>query len=291
MDMFAIRSLLYVPASSEKMTAKAFGLPCDAVILDLEDAVHADMKTAARERACAIATQSRDKPCVVRVNSVADHAGLCDVLALAESSPDALILPKATERDVVTADSLLTAVEAKKGGRPGAIKLIILAEIASTVLRLDAIIRSSPRIVAVQAGGEDYTRDMGTRRTADGGELAFMRNRIALACRANAVAAIDTPFTDFRDGEALRRDVECCKAIGFVGKAAIHPAQLDIINAGFTPDDGEVEQARRIVEAFENSGGGKQGACQFEGKMLDAPIVERARNLVARARLFADRAM
>lgn len=286
MDIFSIRSLLYVPASSEKMTDKAFERPCDAVILDLEDAVHADMKVAARERACAMAARPAPKPCIVRANPVATATGVRDLLALAEAGPDAIILTKAREADVVTADTILTAVEEETGREPGGIKLIVLAEIAYTILRLDAIIRSSPRVVAVQAGGEDFTRDMGTRRTAEGAELAYMRNQIALACKANAIAALDTPFTDFRDDEALRRDVETCKAIGFTGKTAIHPAQLEIINAGFTPDAGEVEEARRIVEAFARSERDKLGACQLDGKMLDAPVVERAKNLLARAGRF-----
>lgn len=286
MDMFALRSLLYVPASSEKMTAKAFDLPCDAVILDLEDAVHADMKEAARERACAIAAQPNSKPCIVRVNAVTTGTGIRDLLAVAAAGPDAVIVTKATEKDVITADTLLTAIENETGREHGSIKIIVLAEIAYTVLHLDAIIRSSPRIVAVQAGGEDYTKDMGIRRTTGGEELAFMRNHIAIACRANAIAAIDTPFTDFRDGESLRRDVAMVKTMGFIGKTAIHPAQLEIINTGFTPDASEVEEAQRIVDAFSRSKASKLGACQLDGKMVDAPVVERAQNLLARAALL-----
>ena len=138
-------------------------------------------------------------------------------------------------------------------------------------------------------GAEDFTNDMGIQRTGEGEEVAFPRAKVAVAAHAAEVLGFDTPYVNFRDQEGLRRDVQAALRLGFRGKFAIHPGQLESINSMFSPSPEELEYAQRVVDAFEEAEARGSGATSLDGKMIDVPIVKRARNLLALADLIADR--
>jgi citrate lyase subunit beta/citryl-CoA lyase len=143
-----------------------------------------------------------------------------------------------------------------------------------------AICTASPRIVGAAFGAEDFTHDMAIERSADDSEVAVPRSLVCIAARAANVLALDTPYFAFRDPEGLRHNALASKKIGFKGKFAIHPSQLDIINTTFSPSPEEIEHARRVVAAFEEAERAGKGATSLDGKVVDVPVVKRARALL-----------
>ena len=157
-------------------------------------------------------------------------------------------------------------------------------ESAEAIVKVYDICRSSERIVAVSLGAEDFTNDMEIRRTDSDSELAYARGAIAVAARAAGVLALDTPFFAFRDPVALKANTEMSRSIGFKGRFAIHPAQLEIINSVYSPSEEEISQAQREIEAFEEAASMGRGSTSLDGKVIDVPVVKRAQALIERAR-------
>ena len=142
---------------------------------------------------------------------------------------------------------------------------------------------ASPRIVAIAFGAEDYTNDMGIRRTDTGQEVYFPRSIVPVAARAAGVASLDSPYVLFRDEEGLRNDAQVSRQLGYAGKFAIHPAQLEIINETFGPSPEEVDYARRVVEIWSRAEAEGRGSVALDGRMIDVPVLKRAENLLALA--------
>ena len=162
----------------------------------------------------------------------------------------------------------------------GCIRLVPWIETAMAIVDAYRICASSPRIVGVAFGAEDYTNDMGIERTQSDAEILYPRSVIAVAARAARVLALDTPYFGFRDPDGLRRDAETARSLGFRGKFAIHPAQIEIINETFSPSPAEIEQARKVVSAMEEAKQRGRGSTSLDGQVIDVPVVRRAERLL-----------
>jgi citrate lyase beta subunit len=276
-----LRSLLFVPAGRERMLEHAQSARADALVLDLEEAVPAKQKAAARALAKRWIPQvaKRNRPVFVRLNGLRSGLTRDDLMAVAGKQLAGVVLPKTeSPQDLRDLDVLLRESEMAAGVRPGDIRTIALIESARAVLRCEEIARATDRILGLSVGGEDYTRDIGAKRDAEGLALQHIRAVIVQVAAAYGLASIDTPYTAFDDDAGLAEDARVARAIGLQGKYAIHPAQAPIINKAFSPSKDEVAAAARIVDAFD---GAKGGAISVDGRMVDAPIAERARAVIA----------
>ena len=279
-----LRSLLFVPAGRERMLEHAQTARADALVLDLEDAVPQRQKASARALAKRWIPKlaRRSRPVFVRVNGLASGFTRDDLMAVVSKQLAGVVLPKTdAPQDLRDLDVLLREAEMAAGVRPGDVRTIALIESARSVLRCEEIARASDRLLALSVGGEDYTRDIGARRDAGGVALQHIRATVVQVAAAYALLSIDTPYTALGDDAGLAEDARIARAIGLKGKYAIHPAQAPIINRAFTPSKEEADEAARIVEAFDAAA---DGAISVDGRMVDAPIVERARAVLAAAK-------
>lgn len=289
MDLF--RSLIFVPGNRPNMLERAISFDADIIMVDLEDSVPPAEKVAAREvarewvpRLVKEAPRSSRK-IMVRVNSL--DTGLTQDEVAAVAGPDlygiSLGKPESVW-DVREADRILGAAEASAGLEPGSIKLIPWIENAKAVMAAQQLGAASPRIVALAFGAEDYTNDMGVQRTDSGEEVSFPRAGLPVAARAAGVASLDSPFVAFRDPEALLRDAQVARQMGYTGKFAIHPSQIKVINETFSPSVDEIAYARQVVEAWNRAEAEGRGSADLDGRMIDVPVIKRAQNLLE----FAD---
>jgi citrate lyase subunit beta/citryl-CoA lyase len=281
------RTMLFIPGNNPGMLQNAGILGADSVILCLEDAVSIPEKDAARilVRNAIKNINFYNSEIVVRINPLSTEFGREDVLEIAEVMPNALMVPKATEEDIIAVDEMLSQIEGKKGFEKGCIKLFPLIETAYGLENVYSIIRSSNRNVGVLLGAEDLTADLGIKRTKAGEEIFYGRSKVAAACRALRVDAIDTPFTDLDDMESFIKDINKGKSIGMTGKAAINPRQIDTIHEVYAPTEDEIRYAKRIMEATEEAKREGRGVFSLDGKMVDAPIIARAETIIKKAHL------
>ncbi|MDE0204727.1 MAG: CoA ester lyase [Candidatus Tectomicrobia bacterium] len=281
--MPVLRSLLFVPGNRANMLQKATGSNPDAFIPDLEDSVPTDEKTEARNVTASHLEElaQAGRRVIPRVNSL--DTGLLeeDLAAVVGPHVYGVSVGKiSTPADVAAVEGVLENLEANTGLPRGHVKLVPWIETALAIVKAYEICTSSPRIVGVAFGAEDLTHDMGIERREDDGEVAHARNVMCVAARAAGVLALDTPYFGFRDPEGLKRNAQASRGIGFKGKFAIHPAQVDLINAAFSPSDAEVAHARRVVEAFEDAERRGRGSTSLDGRVVDVPVVKRARDLL-----------
>ena|SRR5579872_4105261 len=288
-----MRSLLFVPADSPKKLDKGMSSGADALIVDLEDSIAPDGKANARKSAAAFleeaGTAAARPYLVVRVNSLQSGLTDDDLDAIAPARPDAIMLPKAEGGTSVThADAKLAVREAACGLPDGHIKIIPIAtETAASLFLAGTYAGSSERLSALTWGAEDLSAELGAETNRDGDGRLLDPYRLARAlCLAGAaaarVAAIDTVYIDFRNEAGLRADCDAARRDGFAAKMAIHPAQVPVINAAFTPTPEAIAQAQAIVDAFAaNPGAGTVG---IGGVMADQPHLLRARRVLERAR-------
>jgi citrate lyase subunit beta/citryl-CoA lyase len=267
------------------MIEKALELNPDGIIFDLEDAVTYQEKDQARLNVCGAIARARSigKEILVRVNAVESYLGIKDILDVVPAKPDTLILPKADDRSIITADLMIGALEKRAGWEANTIGLIPLIETAYSILNAYKVLGAANRVNGVQLGAEDLSKELEIARTRGGDELQYARSTLVFAARARGIDIIDTPFPDFRDNEGLLAEVQKVKALGMTGKACIHPNQLATVNSVFTPGPDEIEYARRVVEAFARAVEEGKGACSLDGKMIDIPIAEKAQKVIRRA--------
>lgn len=279
------RSLLYVPASAEKFVARAHERGADVVILDLEDGVAPDAKDAARAGLPASVRSVRQNGAdvVVRINRPLRMA-VQDIAAAIAAGADGLICTKMMGADHVRLLSELTAESEAEAGRAiGSVRFIVLIEDAAAIAHAQAIASADPRVVALGVGGEDLATDLGAEPTPDALDLP---KRIGVvAARAAGVLPLGFIGTvaGLKDLDGYRAMLRRSKAIGFACASCVHPSQVAIINEEYGARPEEVERARRLVAAFEAALAEGKGAVAFEGNMIDKPIVDRARRLIARA--------
>ena len=282
--MELLRSLVFVPGNRANMLERALGFGADVVMVDLEDSVPPGEKAAACEMAAEWVPRlaAAGRRVMVRVNSLDT--------GLTSQELDTVVCPELagisvgkgdTAWDLRQVDQLLGPLESRVGIPRGTIKLVPWIETAMAIVHVYEMARASQRIVGVAFGAEDYTNDMGVIRTDFGEECYYARSAVAVAARAARVAALDGPFVGFRDPDGLRTDAGTARQMGFTGKFAIHPAQIDIINETFSPHPDDVEYARTVVAAWEEAESAGRGSLSIDGRMVDVPVVKRAQNLLA----------
>ena len=284
-----MRSLLFVPADSEKKLARGLGSGADALIVDLEDSVALANKEAARRMAAEFIAANRNGPALyVRVNDLASGLTDADLAAVVKAGPAGIMLPKSNSgADVARLDVRLRVHEAEGGIADGTTRIVpIITETPAGVLAAASYAGASARLAGLTWGAEDLSAEIGAAATRDetGGYtdlFRFARLSTILAATAAEVAPIDTVFPNFRDEAAFLRDTSEGARDGFTGRMAIHPAQVPVINAVFTPSAEAVAEARAVVEAFTNAG--NPGVVAIDGKMYDRPHLKRAERLLARA--------
>ncbi len=286
------RSLHFVPGGNERMIAKALTLPADGLILDLEDAVPPDRKAATRpivrEWLQNLDFGGRER--WVRMNPISTNLAVTDLEETIAGRPEGYVVPKPRRAsDVREIVQHLERLEPKHGLAFGSTKLVLIAtETPEGLLNIGEVAAASPRIVAVSWGVEDLSAAMGLPRVRDaqGRYLdipRYARVMCAIAASAAGVESLDTVYTDIGDLEGLRRECEDAVAMGFSGKISIHPSQIEVINAAFTPSAEELAEARELAAQFEEHARRGLYAFRFKGQMVDAPHLARARKVIARA--------
>jgi citrate lyase subunit beta/citryl-CoA lyase len=288
--MRLLRSMLYVPGNRQEMCRKAVQLPADAVVLDLEDGVPpAEKQTACRLVKSYLSELAQTgRRAFVRLNPLSSGLTQAELEELVRPGLDGVSLPKINSaNEVQIIASWVSALEKEWGMELGQVKLIPWVETALGVLNAYNIACASPRIVGLALGGDDLTRDMGIVRSDDGMELLYPRAHVALAAIAVGVAPLDTPYTGFRDEAGLVREARLARQLGFQGKVVIHPSQIEPVNGIFSPSFEEVAEARRLVAVFDEALSRGSAVTTVEGKMVDTPVAERARRLLALADAIA----
>jgi citrate lyase subunit beta / citryl-CoA lyase len=293
------RSLLFAPGNHPRRVEKALGLDADGVILDLEDAVAVADKAAARGPVAEALKRARRGRGYVRVNAPATPFCYRDLVETVHDKLDGVFLPKVeSAADLHAIDWLLASLERERGIAEGSLDLVPQIETAAGVARIDRILqarslrpyRAPWRVKRVAFGAADYCLELGIEPSIDEPELAEARARIVLASRAAGVEApLDSPWFHLRDMEGYRRALERSRRGGFQGRLCVHPDQVPVANAAFTPAPEEVARAERIVAAFREAEAKGAAAVEVDGQMVDTPIVHRAQALLEAAREIAAR--
>ncbi|ESX14408.1 CoA ester lyase [Mesorhizobium sp. M0179] len=287
-----MRSLLFVPGDSKKKLEKGFGAGADVVIVDLEDSVAPQNKATARDIAARFIAGNRQQTSsaiYIRVNDLSTGLTDDDLAALVPVKPDGIMLPKSNSgQDVQQLSVKLRVHEAENGLPDGAIKILpIITETAAGLLAAATYAGASARLAGLTWGAEDLSAAIGAQAARDDNGrytdvFRLARTMTILAAGAAEVAAIDTVFPAFRDMAAFEAECTEAERDGFTGKMAIHPAQVPVINAAFTPSAEAVQRSQAIVAAFEAAG--NPGVVGIDGKMYDRPHLRLAERLLARAK-------
>ncbi len=279
----AYKSMLFMPGNNPGMLCSSSILGADAVIIDLEDAVSAGEKDAARilVREYLSNFDKSSTEVLVRINPTDTPYFYDDVEMLVNMEIDSIMLPKASVESVKEIDKLLSEKNSN-------LKVFALIETAMGVEDSLNILSASDRVIGVLLGAEDLTLDLGAERTKASEEIRYSRQKIVAVSKALDIQAIDTPFTDTDDMEGLKKDAEFAKAMGMTGKAAISPRHVMTINDVFSPTDKEVEHAVRVCEGAIDAKEKGLGAWSLDGKMVDAPIIKRAVNLLRPTTYFKE---
>ncbi|MEW6300165.1 MAG: CoA ester lyase [Thermodesulfobacteriota bacterium] len=287
------RAVHFVPGANEKMLQKSLALPADSLVLDLEDSVTPEQKDAARETVTSwlkhvnFGRQER----MVRMNPLDTPWGVADLEITMRGRPDSYLVPKVrTKDDLLQVDIILSRMEREYGYPPGKVKLVVIATETPQGLLNIRDFGYCPRVDALSWGAEDLSAAIGARRNRDEhGQFLevfrYARVMTLLAATAAGVQPIDTVFVDINDTEGLRR--ECVEGawMGFTGKITIHPSQIEVVNAVFTPSAEEIAESQELLAAFEENRKAGKMAFSFKGQMVDVPHLTRARTIIERARL------
>ncbi|HEY3519163.1 MAG TPA: CoA ester lyase [Gammaproteobacteria bacterium] len=282
-----LRSPLFVPGNKASMLEKALGLKPDAFVPDMEDSVPAAEKANARETIAAFLPRlaATGIPVIPRVNSLDTEWIEADLEAVVGAHVFGVSVGKVRRAgDIAAISRLIGKLETRAGLPLGKLHLVPWIETAEAIVNAAEICRASERIVAVAFGGEDFTNDMGIERLEDELQIAYARQGLCIAARAAHVLALDTPYFKLRNLEGLRDNSLKAKSIGFKGKFAIHPEQIDTLNECFSPSAQEVAHAERIVGAYEEAERRGRASTSLDGWVIDVPVVKRARALLELAR-------
>lgn len=281
------RAALYMPGDSMRKIQKAAALTVDCIIMDLEDGVAHNQKPAARtiivEALRTVAFGQNER--LVRVNPVGSGWTATDIIETIVGQPDGYVLPKVdVPEDVVYVDRLLSDLEAHHGIEQGSLSLHAIIETARGLLHAREIAQASPRLTALQFGAEDLAGSLGATRTPESWEVFYGRSVVVTAAAAYGLQAIDGVHLDLNNPEGAYQEARRAAEMGYQGKMAIHPSQLEPFHRAFTPNDEEIAAAQRIVSAAATHQAGGVGAFALDGKMVDQPIVTTAEYVLAKAR-------
>ena len=282
------RSFLFVPGSEERKLAKAASLGADAVILDLEDGVAAARKAEARAqvRTFLQGQDGREIEWLIRLNGFSTPYFEADLEASVRAGPDALVVPKVDSPEMLQkVDAHLTETEHASALPFGSLKLFALVESARGILSAPAIATATPRLLGMILGHVDLCADLGIPAGPAGEGIVYhARCQFVLAARAAGVDAVDTIYLNIQDQAGLRAEAAQAAALGFVGKLAIHPAQLPVIHEAFTPSVDRIQWAQRVLEAWRGAEAEGRGVCALDGNLIERPVVEGERRVLERAR-------
>ena len=277
------RTMLFIPGNNPAMLQNGGVFGADSVILDLEDAVAPNEKDAARYlvshslRTVDYGESER----TVRINPL-DTFAEQDIPLIVASGPDALVVPKVESAEDIRQVAAMVEKAEKPGQKP--VKLIALLETPKGIAEAGRIAVAHPRVDALALGAEDYTAALGAARTKGGQEIYTARTLLINAAAAAGIQSIDTPFTDANDEEGLLADTRLAKALGFKGKLSINPRQIDAIHSIFNPTALDVDWAEQVIEAIQRAEAEGSGVASLGGKMVDAPVVQRAQCVLHVAR-------
>jgi citrate lyase subunit beta/citryl-CoA lyase len=289
------RTLLFVPGNQPSMLLKATGFDSIWLIPDLEDSVPAAEKEAARDIVAEHIPMlaKAGKLLAPRVNSMTSGLAEGDIAAVVSNDIVGISIGKiGTPEEVAMLEQMLARAEEKAGVPIGHTMILPWLETAEAVINAYQICRSSERIRWAAFGAEDFSASMGISRTVDGAAtgvdmginaepgLAYPRSAVAVAARAAGVHALDTPYVKFRDPDGLRAEAMLAKSIGYKGKLAIHPAQVEIIESVFRPTDAEIERAQQVLDIATEAEADGRGAVSLDGEMIDMPVILRAQNVL-----------
>lgn len=283
------RTMLYLPGNNPNMLVRGHLFGSDGIVMDMEDAVALSEKDAARIMISKFLRRGDfgSVEVTVRINGADTEFWKKDLEAVVPCKRlDGIRLPKADSPQVIKdVDEELSRLEDKYGIAQGHIKLFCILETAYGIWHAYDVATASRRVTAILPGGEDLVADLKTSRTPEGTELEWSRRMIVIAARAAGVDAIDLMFPRVTDAEGLRRDAQFSKDLGFDGKSVIHPNQIPVIHEIFTPSEKEIEKAQRIIAAAEDARARGLGTVSVDGRMVDVPVVKRARYILVKAGL------
>lgn len=281
------RSMLFVPGSNAAMLSNSFIYKPDSIMFDLEDAVALKEKDSAR-LLVAHALQYplyKEIETVVRVNPLDSEFGLLDLNAVVRAGVDVVRMPKTeSAQDVLEMDQAITEIEKSCGREVGSTKMLAAIESPLGITQANQIAFSSKRLIGIALGAEDYVRNLKTERSAEGIELLFARCSILQAARAAGIQAFDTVYSNANNEEGFLKEAALIKQLGFDGKSLINPRQIELLHNLFAPTQKDVEQAKRIIEAAAEAERQGAGVVSLNGKMIDAPIIDRAKLVLERAK-------
>ncbi|MFL2627020.1 MAG: HpcH/HpaI aldolase/citrate lyase family protein [Dehalococcoidia bacterium] len=281
MELF--RSLLFVPGNRSDMLEKASTADTDILVPDMEDSVPDNEKSNARSLISEKLNilSGKNQSIIPRVNALDTGLTFDDIRAVVSSNTYGISVGKIESSwDISEVSKILSQVETEKSVEIGSTKIIAWIESASAIVNVNTIASASDRMLGIAFGGEDFTNDMGIQRTDTGIEILYPRSVVAVAAKAAGITAIDTPYVNFRDNDGLENEIKSVLPLGFKAKFAIHPGQLESINNLFSPSEEAIEYAKKVIEVFEEAEKKGSGATSLDGKMIDVPVVKRARNLI-----------
>ncbi|MGE4352581.1 MAG: CoA ester lyase [Oscillospiraceae bacterium] len=280
------RTMLFLPGNSPNMIINGGILGADSIIFDLEDAVSPDEKDSARILVSSVLREMAFPGCeiIVRINGLDTPYWEKDVEAIVPVHPALLMPTKVSGADYIQTLSEKMALEENKCGiEEGSIGLIPLLETTLGIENAFQIAKADKRMVALYLGAEDLTADLRCKRTKQGNEIFYSRSRLVCAARAAGIEAYDTPFTGVDDLEGLEEDALLAKSLGFTGKAVISPRHVECVNRVFSPSAADIKYAKDVFNALEEGKRLGKGAVSLRGKMIDAPVVARARQVLESA--------
>ena len=281
--MKIIRSLLFIPGNRPDMLGKVDKYSPDAFVPDMEDSVPRSEKQNARKHINdALDNMMRlGIPVIPRINSLNSGLAYEDIAIALNHKVFGLTVGKvASAADIKKLSEIIAIIEVDNGYEIGSTKLIVWIETAQSVINVREISRSSPRLLALAFGAEDYTNDMAIKRQSDDSEIEFGRHSVAIAARSANVLSLDTPYFQFNNNEGLKGDILIARSIGYTGKFAIHPNQIEAINNGFIPSIEDLEQAKQIVSEYQKALSFGKGAISVNGMVVDVPVVKRAQAVI-----------
>lgn len=285
---------LFVPAHVDRVRNKAVGLEGVTFVLDLEDAVPPDQKVAARAAAVGFLS-SRPGTAYVRINPLADATGFSipcgeeDLLAVVSPGLKGVVAPKVeSSRDLLRIDAFMRALEHRAGMTPGGLDLLGIVETAAGIAGIaDIVSAKCARPLGLCFGAGDFSTDIGVSWTRDEEESRYARSALVIACRAAGLPPpIDSVFPDIRDLDALAASAGMARTLGFKGKFVIHPDQIQTVRQTFAPGPEEIDWARRVIAGMAIAESEGRGAFVVDGRLVDYPILERARGIIATAEIW-----
>lgn len=285
-----IRSWMFVPGNRQRMIEKSLGVPVDAVMMDIEDGVAPAEKDTARKQIAACLDQvaaelksgkmGRTPARFVRINAVGHERSRDDLAAVVRPGLEGLVVPKVETPDQVRSVSqILDHRESELGLNQGTVRILAALESPKGLFNAYGIATASPRVIGLLFGAEDFSRELSLplRREGEARDLIYARSTLVTAAACAHVQAVDGVWPDLQDTEGLKVFALQSRRLGFSGISVIHPSQVEIANAAFTPTADEIDYAKRVLKAFEEARARGEGAVAFGGQLLDLPIVDRAR--------------